>query len=137
MATRNPQQVAQDWASRLAASGDKITQGVQSVTVAPGQAAARQADVWASNTQAAKAKFTRNVAAVPLESWKSATIDKGVQRIATGAQAAQPKFADFMSQFLPHVERVVSGLPKRGTFEQNIARMTANAKGMHDFRKNG
>lgn len=135
MAQMDPNAIAQQWASRLGQSTTKITAGVQSVTVAPGAAAARQADVWAANTAAAKSKWQRNVAAVSLQDWQAAMTGKGVQRIAAGATAAEPKFAAFMSQLLPHIAAGQAKLPPRGGFDQNVQRMNQWVNHMHTFKK--
>lgn len=129
-----PQDIAQNWATRLAQSGDKITKGVQAVTVAPGQAAARQADVWANNTVASKDKWRSRVANVTLQEWQAAIVNKGVPRIASGAQASQGKFADFMTRLLPHIDSVKGTLPARGTLDQNIDRMVRFSRGMAQFK---
>lgn len=129
-----PQDIAANWASRLAQSGDKITKGVQAVTVAPGQAAARQADVWANNTVASKDKWRTRVAGVTLQEWQTAIVNKGVPRIASGAQASQGKFADFMTRLLPHIDSVKGTLPARGTLDQNIDRMVRFSRGMAQFK---
>lgn len=129
-----PQDIAANWASRLAQSGDKITKGVQAVTVAPGQAAARQADVWANNTVASKDKWRSRVANVTLQEWQAAIVNKGVPRIASGAQASQGKFADFMTRLLPHIDSVKGTLPARGTLDQNIDRMVRFSRGMAQFK---
>ena len=131
---RTPDQIAADWASRLAGSTQKIKDGIQAVTVAPGQAAARQADVWAQNVAASKPKWQQRVSAVSLQEWQDATANKGVDRIAAGATAAQPKFQNFMTQLLPHIDRVTSSLPARGNLDQNIARSTAFIRGMAQFQ---
>jgi hypothetical protein len=135
MANVNPQDAAAAWAQRLSASTDKIAKGIDAVTVAPGQAAARQADVWANNTIASKPKWQANVAAVSLQDWQKAAKEKGVQRIPGGAQAAQAKFADFMTQLLPHIDRVKGTLQPRGNLDQNINRMVAFSRGMSQFKK--
>lgn len=135
MAGQTPEQIAAQWASRLAGSGQRITEGVNAVTVAPGQAAARQKAVWAQNVAAAQDKWASRVGAVPLSDWQAAMTQKGVQRVATGAQAAQPKFAAFMGQLLPHIAQVRGTLPPRGNLDQNIARMTAFVQGMSKFQR--
>jgi hypothetical protein len=130
-----PEEAAQAWAQRLAGSTDRIQRGVQSVTTAPGQAAARQKAVWVQNTQSAADKWARNAASVSLSEWQQATVEKGVQRIAAGAQAAQPKMAQFMGKLLPHIDSVRGTLPARGNLDQNIARMTTFVRGMSKFQK--
>jgi hypothetical protein len=124
MAKVTPEQAAQRWAQGLAQAGPKIEAGVMAVTTSPGQAAARQKVAYTQNVAQAADKWASRVAAVPLQSWQQATIEKGTPRIASGAQAAEPKMAQFMGQFLPFVDSTVQSLPPRGSLDQNIARMT-------------
>ena len=131
----DPNAAAAAWASRLASSTQKIQDGIQSVTVAPGQAAARQKSAWVQNTTSAADKWAANTAAVSLSDWQQAAITKGVQRIGPGAQAAQAKFAAFMTQLLPHIDSVKSSLPARGNLDQNIDRMVRFSRGMASFKK--
>lgn len=135
MAVPTPQEAAQAWAQRLAGSTDRITRGVQAVTTAPGQAAARQKQVWAQNVAASQDKWASRVAAVPLADWQQAMVQKGVSRVAGGAQAAQPKMEQFMSQLLPYINSGLSSLPARGNLDQNIGRMTAWARHMAGFQR--
>lgn len=132
MAT-TPEAAAAKWAQGMQAAGPKITAGIQAVTVAPGVAAARQADLYQANVVAAVPKWKANVAAVPLGDWQNATITKGVPRIASGAAAAQPAFAMFMGKLLPFIDNSVRSLPPRGNLEQNIARMTQHVRKMATF----
>lgn len=132
---KNPQQVAQQWSQRLAASGDKITAGVQATNVAPGAAAARQKSAYVAGVQAKADKWASNTAAVTLQEWQQAVISKGVPRIAGGAQAAEGKMATFFTQLLPYIDNAKSTLPARGTLDQNIARMDAFARKMSQFKK--
>jgi hypothetical protein len=134
---QTPDQVAAAWAQRLAAATQKITAGVQAVTVAPGQAAARQKAVYTANVAASADKWAANVARVSLSSWQQASVEKGIPRIATGAAAAQPKFAAFMTQLLPFVSTAVASLPARGNLEANIVRMTAFSRKMATFKQSG
>lgn len=133
--TRTPDQIAADWANRLGTSTDKIKSGVDSVTVAPGQAAARQKQVWLNNLNAAADKWARNTAAVPLADWQGAMATKGIPRIASGAQAAQAKFGAFMAKLLPFEANLVNSLPPRGGIDANINRAVAFMRGMANFQK--
>lgn len=128
-----PDQIASKWSTNLAGATESIKNGVNAVTVAPGVAAARQADVWAANVAASKDKYKRNVAGVSLQSWQNSMLTKGVERIASGAAAAQPKFSAFVNQLLPHIAQVKATLPARGGLEANIARSAAFQRGMAKF----
>lgn len=134
MATRDPNTVANKWAANLSAAANSgaVTAGIQSVTVAPGQAAARQKQAWMTNTPAAADKWAANTAAVSNAAWQEAAINKGVPRIATGATAAEPKMASFMSKLLPVINTAKGNLPPRGNFQQNLARATAMATALHN-----
>ena len=131
--TQDSAAVAQKWATNLGGATTAITDGVNAVTTSPGQLAARQAQVWVQNTQAAVAKFQKNAGAVSLQSWQSAMVNKGVPRIASGAAAAQPVMQAFMGTFLPFVQAQVSQLPARGNLQQNIQRSAAMITAMTKF----
>jgi hypothetical protein len=132
--TQTPEQIAAAWASGLQGAGQKITDGVQAVKTAPGAAAARQSSVWVQNTTASVDKWKKNTAAVTLGEWQASMLEKGLQRIGQGATAAQPRFATFMTQLLPHIERTKAALPPRGNLEANIQRMVAFTRGMSQFQ---
>lgn len=139
MAAGTPEQIAQKWSNNLAAAAPYITAGVNAVTVAPGQAAARQVDAWINGVQAARQKWQTRVASVSLQDWQQAMINKGVPRVASGAQAAQPKMAQFLGEFLPFQERVtqqVRSMP-RGSLEAGIARAVAQIRGTAQFQRGG
>lgn len=133
MAT-TPDQAAADWVAGLSAKTGKMQQSVQAVTVAPGQAAARQKAAYLQGVQANADRWATAVGRVTLQDWQNAMVTKGIPRIASGASAAQGKMAAVMQQLLPHIERVKATLPPRGTFEQNKARANAMMDGMHTFQ---
>jgi hypothetical protein len=137
MAVKDPAAVAAKWAANLSAATQNIQSGVQAVTVAPGQAAARQADVWASNVAQAKAKWASRTAAVSLSSWQAAMINKGLPRVAQGATAAQPKMQAAMQKLLPAIQASVNSLPPRGNLQQNIARAVQHMNNMSKFTLTG
>lgn len=136
MVMGDPNAAAQRWATGLTGAGDKIKAGVQSVTTSPGALAAAQADVWVANVTASKDKFKRNSAALSISDWQTATIEKGIPRIQQGAQAAQGKMANFLSQLFPYIEQARKNLRPRGNLEQNIARSGDFARSMSQFKYN-
>jgi hypothetical protein len=127
MATKDPGATATLWANRLAGATNEIQAGVQRVTEPPGQKAAAQVDVWLARLQASRAKWVRNVSAVTLPQWQASMINKGIPRIAGGAQAAIPKMTQFFQQWLPYVEQgasTVRAMPK-ATLQDGINRAVA------------
>ena len=127
MATITPDQATAKWLSRLTASTQQITDGVNSVTVAPGAKAAQSADLWAAQVAASKAKWSANVGKVTLQEWQQSMIQVGIPRIATGAQAKQAKVLAFQAKWLPYVQAQaakVRAMPKGG-LANGIARATA------------
>lgn len=124
----------QAWEQGLAGARQKYIDGVNAVTQAPGAAAAAQAGVWAANTQAAQSKFARNVAKVGLSTWQAAAANKGADRLASGAAAGAPKMGAFLAKFIPYIQQAKASLPKRGTYEQNKARMVAMVDAAHKFQ---
>jgi predicted transcriptional regulator len=118
----NPSAAAQQWASRLGQATQAYTDGVNSVTVAPGQLAAAAGDRWMNNTAAALPRFKANSAAVSREQWQQAAISKGAPRLASGATAAQPKVEQVFAKLFPAIRNVVSSLPARGDINQNVER---------------
>jgi len=130
----SPDQIAQKWANNLGASTENIRQSVQSVSVAPGQAAARQKTAYVNGVNQSQDKWARNVAAVSLGEWQQAMINKGLPRIAGGAQEAMPEFQQFMTRLLPYIQNGLSTLPPRGSLDQNIARAAAMMRYMANFQ---
>lgn len=125
---------AQRWAQNFGASGTRWAAGVNGVTVAPGQLAARAKNLWAQNTAAAIDRFAANSAKVSLQEWQQTTVQKGQPRLASGAQAAQPKVEAVFAKLFPFIQAQVNALPPRGDIEANINRAAMFARGMHTFK---
>lgn len=122
-----PEQAAAKWANRLTGSTEQMRQGAMSVTVSPGAKAAAQKTAYLDGVQRSASKWERNVSKVSLADWQRAYVDKGVNRVASGATAAQAKVQSFQAKWLPHMEagkRMLESMP-RGNKEQNKARMLA------------
>lgn len=132
--------VAADWAQKLAASTQKIKDGVMSVSESPTAKAARNPQGYLSGVQQAVAdgSWQAGLQRVSLADWQQAMLNKGVNRVGTGATAAQPKFAQFMAKLLPFQEAAKRNLDSampRGDFSANQQRMLAWSNAMHEFKK--
>lgn len=134
-----PDQIAEKWSRNLGNATQTITAGVNAVTVNPAERAAARQEAYLQGVQRAVAdgKYARGLGRVTLSSWRSSMLDKGVQRIATGATQAKGKFATFMTEFMPHVQRGVEQLPPRGTLEQNVQRAIQMINHNAEFRRSG
>jgi len=135
VANKNPADAAAKWRQNLSGASEAIAQGVGRVTVAPGQAAARQKGAYQQGVAANVDKWASRVGSVSLSDWQRAMTEKGAPRIATGAQAAEGKVADFLGQFIPHMDGVVRALPPRGGIDANIQRMIATVRGAATFKR--
>lgn len=132
-------QVTAKWVGRLSGATAEITAGIDRVSEAPGAKAAGKKGKWLMAIQASADKWAARVGGVSLESWKAAAKNIGVPRIASGAQAKQGKYRQYMAEFAPHLaalETKLQSMPD-DTFEQRLARMTAAARHNHDFRRSG
>ena len=129
-------QAAANWGTGFAAAGTKYTQGIAAVTVAPGQLAAAQKNAYLANVQASVNIWAAKVAAVDLASWKNSSSTTGAQRLGTGATKGQPKYQAFANAFIPQLSQIVSSLPARGTFDQNLSRFTSYAQALHALKGN-
>lgn len=135
MARVTPQEYAEKHARRLKASTEDIRRGVQRVAEAPGEAAARAQDTMKAklNQSIDDGTWAAQVKAVTREDWQKATIDKGINRLAQGVDAALPKQAAMAERLLAAVDASVAAAnrTKRGTLEDNITRMTTYVREMH------
>jgi len=128
-------EASQAWQTGFSGAGTKYAAGINAVTVAPGQLAAAQKNLYVANVQASANTWASKVAAVDINTWKAAATGVGAQRLATGATKGAPKVAAFMGNFLPQLTSIVSGLGPRGSFEQNLQRFNSYATALH--AKNG
>lgn len=129
MARVNAQQWLQKWSSNLNGAGTYITNGVNRVTVAPGQSAAAAADRMIAGVQAAvnSGKWAKRVSSVSLQDWQSAMIKKGIPRLQQGTAQAVATKTDRITTLLSNVDAaaaVANALPKGG-LQQGIQRATA------------
>lgn len=132
-----PEAGTQKWVSRLSGATADVTAGVNAVTESPGQAAVKQADAYLAGIQAAFEKWKRNTSRVTVDQWKTAMINIGIPRIASGAQQKQGKMAAFAAEFYPHLDRgmaQIAAMPKT-TYEQRVQRAVQMMAHNHNFKR--
>lgn len=139
MARVTPEQFAEKWNRRIKAAVPDIQAGVQRVTQAPGELAAAKQDKMLQKLQEAvtSGKWASRVRSVTVEDWRRSVLDKGVARIAAGADAATNKQREFASQLLPYIDRVVAEVNRMPdlTLEDAINRATHVIREMAKFRR--
>lgn len=123
---------ASKWQQNFGAAGQAWANGIESVTVAPGQAAAAAKDLYVAGVNNNANKWASRVAAVPLQTWKSVSVQKGQSRLSSGAAAGLAKYQAAIQRVLDAEKTIVAGLPPRGSVAQNIARSSAFQQQMHD-----
>jgi hypothetical protein len=72
---------------------------------------------------------------VTLDEWKTAALSKGVDRIASGIDAAHDKVVAFAAKLLPAVDAAVAKIARMPstTLEDNINRATSYMREMAKF----
>jgi len=138
MAKVTAQQYVDKWGRRLKGATTDIRKGVERVTEAPGVKAARQSDKMLAGIQAAisDGRWQRAVASITLDEWKTATLDKGIGRIAAGVDGATGKQLQMAEKLLAAVDSVntqVQSMPDT-TLDDRINRMVAFSRGMSEKR---
>lgn len=136
---KNPADVASKWSRNLSGATQAIQSGVQAVTVAPTQLAARQGDAYLQGVQNAysSGKWQAGLQRVSLGDWQNAMTTKGIPRIQQGAISGKSNVEQFMGQLLPYIatqQRALAATP-RGSLEQNLGRMTSWARAMAAFKR--
>ena len=118
----------------------KIKDGIQSVTVSPGAAAADQIQVmiqkWLEMAQ--NGTLEAALRGVDLNAWKESAL-KGADRIAPGMEVARSKLQAFhqaLQEYQLGYTAQIDAMAK-GTLEASRARMNANFDAMAAFKPKG
>ena len=133
-----PEQRAEKWARRVAASAPDWQAGVEAVTDSPMAKAAASADAWQQKLAMpeVKEKFKRNVGRVSTETWKQKTV-AGASRFTSGAQANVDKMVQHQRDSEAYIEagrRMIAGMPNI-TVEDKAARAAAWVRYMAKYKK--
>ena len=139
MAKLTPTQIAAKWSQRLSGATTEIKDGVMATKTAPSTAAIAKKDKFRQNLLKSidDGSWEEGLSKVTLADWQKAMVDKGLSRIASGAQAAQSDFATFMGELLPFQENLsnqIKTMPDL-TLEDNIQRMATMVRGMAGFKR--
>jgi hypothetical protein len=138
MAKLTPQEIADKQVKRAMQAVGDYTRGVEGVTVSPTAEAAKKKDKYLAGVQQAveDGAYEDGLNSVSKEDWIAVTVAKGRDRYAKGVEQAKDKIVDFQTAIAPHRDRVSSSVRSmpNDTFEERMARMDANARGMHEFK---
>jgi hypothetical protein len=138
MARVTPEEAADYQIQGIGAATEKMRKGIERVTKSPMEAAAAKKDKMLQRlTQSVQdGTWERGLRSVTLEQWKTAMIDKGLSRVATGAQAAKPKLVAFFSKFLPYVDSAKAEIAKMPdlTIEDSANRAAAWVRKMGAYK---
>lgn len=134
----NPTDISNKWVNAMQGATQSYTNGVNSVTTAPGQLAAAAQNKYLSGVQAAVANnsYATNSAAVSLQSWQQSAISKGSARIGPGASASKSKYSNFLNKFIPALQSAqqqVQSMPS-DTYQQRQARANAMMDALHGLK---
>jgi len=136
-----PEEYADKQARRLKAATEDIRRGVQRVTESPtAKAAAAKDKMIARLVESVNSgKWEAGLKRVTLEDWKSKMLEKGINRIAAGIDAAKPKVVAFATELLAFEDTLLSKVDAMPdlTLEDSISRATAWMRGMSKFQRRG
>lgn len=139
MAKLTPVQAADKLIRRLSAATTDIRAGIESVKENPMEKAAASEDKMRAGVNEAidSGKWKRGLLRVTLPEWKKAMLEKGVPRIAAGAEASRGKIEAFYAEFLPYVETVQAEIAKMPdvTLEDSIARAVHSMRRFAEFER--
>lgn len=139
MARLTPQEAREKYTRRMKGATEDIKRGVERVREAPGaKAAAKQEKMRQGILDAIDSgKWKQRVSAVTVDEWRNHMLNKGLNRISAGVDAAADKLDTFYGQLFEHQDRVGATVDKMDdlTFEARLERMVAYSRGMREFKR--
>lgn len=138
MAIPDPQTVADRWATGLQNAQTKMQQGVQAVTVSPGDKAIANGAAYLANVTEAytSGRWARGLQRSGLAGWQGPMLAEGIQRAVSGAQTNKQKFADRIApvlQFETGLKTQIDSMPNVTPADKEN-RMLAWSRGMRQFK---
>lgn len=129
MARLTPEEYASKQARNLKNSLQDIRDGISRTTVAPGRQAVAAQDKMRTKVLEAidSGLWAQKTGSVTLQEWQDAALNKGVDRIGQGIDAAHDKQVQMATRLLPIVDAAAQkarAMPNN-TLQDSIARMTS------------
>lgn len=108
------------YVSGMSGASERYKSGVQAVQTSPTAqaAAALPRYLQGVNEAVSSGRMAAALNNVSLEQWKSAAINKGAARLASGASAAKEKMAAHFNKWMPiyaNIKSTIAQMPKGGT----------------------
>lgn len=136
-ARKTAAQVAQKWSTNLTNATTQMQNGINGVTVSPGQLAAQQSAAYLAGVQQNVGKWQAKLQAMPLSQWQNAMKTKGIPRVQQAATTDMPQVQAAFGPLLDFTynlrDQINSSMP-RGSLAQNINRMTSFVQGMAQYK---
>lgn len=103
----NPAQATAKWARNLGAAGQSYKDGIAAVTENPMALAAAQSEKALQGYIEAiqSGRWAQKLQAVPMEFWKSQSMNGGAQRLVSGVAKGTPKMQASLQKFAPAYEQ--------------------------------
>jgi hypothetical protein len=122
----------------MASATTAVQQGVNAVQTSPTALAAANVNGYLAGVQQAvsSGKWANNLNRVSLADWKNSMLNKGVQRMQTGAAAAVPKVTSAFGPLLQYIYDTrdqINAANPRGSLQMNIQRSVAMQTAMANY----
>lgn len=139
MANKDPRDIADKYIRNLTNATEDMRKGVENTLVNPAELAIKAIPKMKQNLVKAidSGKVERGLRRVSLEDWKQSMLNKGIDRVAQGAEGAREKLVDFHTDLQAHQNKLdakLAAMPKV-TLQNGIDRMIAQVKGMAEFQR--
>lgn len=139
MARLTPAQITEKHNRRLKAAVEDMRTGVENVSVAPTEQAAKKIAKMRAGIMAAidSGKVERGLRRVSVDDWKKSMINVGIPRVAAGIDNASGKVEKFYGELMPYIDTVNAKVQKMPdvTLEDGINRMTTFVREMSKFKR--
>ena len=133
----NPQTMADNWATRIAQSGQKWLNGIKSPRHLPNANPTENANNWIAGVTAAKPQFQSGISAPDyLTNLEAGATAKQSSYTGSGT-AKKARALNSFTKVAPMIKAALAALPPKGPAGTNTARSTAFQEAMHKLKGEG